>query len=479
MSASDRVSDTVQRPANFVWRRAAIGLVVLVLVLFGVGFFWRWLGGPTTYGPLRKVNDALDASDPGWRLEEIEAAREELPEESNSARVILGAVGKMRGGWPTQEFEDTFRPFEQAANIRLDPERAALLHTEMARQAAALAEARRLAEMPRGRHHLRLGTNLLELRLNEQQQSRRAATLLRYDALDQAHRGNIAAAVESCRACLNAARSLGDEPFLISQMIRIACVAVACDMVERTLAQGEAREADLAALQKLLVEEEKHPTLLVGLRGERAGMNDLFTKLGDGTMTMEMLVGPGGLNVADLDLTTRLFGFTRSNIHREHVRSLELMNRMVDAARLPAHEQSLAIQAVETDLRAQVPTAPLMRLLFPAVQNVARTSQRKTALVRSLMVLVAVERYRLKRGKWPDTLEDLKPDFLKAIPLDPFDGKPIRYLKRGDGVTVYSVGHDGVDNGGTIDRSKTTESGIDLGYRLWDVKARRQTPGAE
>ncbi len=35
--------------------------------------------------------------------------------------------------------------------------------------------------------------------------------------------------------------------------------------------------------------------------------------------------------------------------------------------------------------------------------------------------------------------------------LAPFDGKPLRYKKAAHGVIVYSVGEDGVDNGGNID----------------------------
>lgn len=55
------------------------------------------------------------------------------------------------------------------------------------------------------------------------------------------------------------------------------------------------------------------------------------------------------------------------------------------------------------------------------------------------------------------------------VPLDAYDGKPIRYRRLADGVVVYSVGADGKDDGG--------KAGADLGYRLWDVDRRRQPPG--
>src|SRR5262249_28847214 len=149
----------------------------------------------------------------------------------------------------------------------------------------------------------------LDVRLEEQQRTRQVARLLHFDALDRGQQGDMAGALESCRACFNAARSLGDEPFGISQLIRIAVAAIACDMVERALAQGEAADADLAALQQALVLEEKHPTLLVAMRGERAGVHDLFTKLGNGTITTDQLIEM--LNLTDIDLLTRTFRLSR------------------------------------------------------------------------------------------------------------------------------------------------------------------------
>jgi hypothetical protein len=62
---------------------------------------------------------------------------------------------------------------------------------------------------------------------------------------------------------------------------------------------------------------------------------------------------------------------------------------------------------------------------------------------------LAVEGYRLAKGRLPDTLQELVPDFLERIALDPFDGQPLRYRRRNAGYVVYSVGNDLTDNQGT------------------------------
>ncbi len=53
-----------------------------------------------------------------------------------------------------------------------------------------------------------------------------------------------------------------------------------------------------------------------------------------------------------------------------------------------------------------------------------------------------------KTGDLPATLESLIPDFLPSIPIDPFDGRPIRYSR--EKKLIYSVGEDLIDSGGKI-----------------------------
>jgi hypothetical protein len=97
------------------------------------------------------------------------------------------------------------------------------------------------------------------------------------------------------------------------------------------------------------------------------------------------------------------------------------------------------------------------------------------------MVALACERYRLKHkdkdNAWPAALDVLvKEKLLAAIPTDPMDNQPIRYRRTKDGIAVYSVGLDMTDNQGNIDPERIHEPGVDIGFRLWDVKLRRQNP---
>jgi hypothetical protein len=81
-------------------------------------------------------------------------------------------------------------------------------------------------------------------------------------------------------------------------------------------------------------------------------------------------------------------------------------------------------------------------------------TMRAEAARRVVITAIALKRFQIKHGNLPDSLTELTPDILPAVLLDPIDGNPLRYHKNNDGTyLLYSIGDDGVDNGGdaTID----------------------------
>ncbi|MBM4103709.1 MAG: hypothetical protein FJ263_06595 [Planctomycetes bacterium] len=64
----------------------------------------------------------------------------------------------------------------------------------------------------------------------------------------------------------------------------------------------------------------------------------------------------------------------------------------------------------------------------------------------AMRILIAVKRYRLDKGNWPDRLEDVFGE--KSIPADPHNKKTFVYKKQTGGFTFYSLGANGIDDGG-------------------------------
>ena len=64
---------------------------------------------------------------------------------------------------------------------------------------------------------------------------------------------------------------------------------------------------------------------------------------------------------------------------------------------------------------------------------------------------IALQRCRLRHGQWPETLNDMVPEFLAELPRDWMDGQPLRYRRNpNDTFILYSVGEDLRDDGGDL-----------------------------
>lgn len=71
------------------------------------------------------------------------------------------------------------------------------------------------------------------------------------------------------------------------------------------------------------------------------------------------------------------------------------------------------------------------------------------ASIHNMRTAIALERYRLKRGKYPDNLEALVPTYLPTVLEDVITSKPLSYRIKADGTPlIYSIGYDQTDNGG-------------------------------
>jgi hypothetical protein len=451
------------------WRRwvCRAGLLVLALLAVGVGFL-LWAHHRISSNLADAVAE-LDRTDPGWRLEEIEAAREKVPDEENSALRVVAAGKLLPKDWPSRDFPQTIDdipPQEQ-----LTPDETARLEAELEAVHAAVQIARELADLPRGRHHIEYSPLIVDMELEDQHTARDVAHLLEFDVMRCAQAGNLRQALLSCRAILNAGRSIGDEPLLIPQLIRVVCARVACRKSERVLAQGEPPSDEMEHLQRALADEALHPDYLIAMRGERAADHAVFDALETGKVPVSQVeeLQPGWQELG-------LGWGVRHNLRAEHPLMLSLMTEGVRIVQLPREERAAALRRYEGEIDTLPQTTVLTHLLLPNLPMLIKGSQEKKALIHGTVAALACERYRQKEGTWPEKLTDLVPEYLPEVPTDPYDGKPLHFRRLADGLVLYAVGPDGQDDGGTLERASSVIPGTDVGFRLWDVAERRQPP---
>jgi hypothetical protein len=88
----------------------------------------------------------------------------------------------------------------------------------------------------------------------------------------------------------------------------------------------------------------------------------------------------------------------------------------------------------------------LYAMLIPALDSLLERKCRAECDVAATRILVGIHDYRKDTGVFPEKIQDLVPEFIDAVPADPYDGQQFRYDPQNR--IVYSVGKDRKDSGG-------------------------------
>ncbi|MFO0849114.1 MAG: hypothetical protein U0871_11260 [Gemmataceae bacterium] len=428
---------------------AATGLVV-VLVLAA-----RPIADFLMRDRLAAFIDKIEADDPDWRLDRLAAARNAAlpPDDRNSFPIVTAAAGKLPptfGG----EFSPLLMAVEKRPSTLLRSAACTALDSLLTKCGPALADARRLATMPDGGQSLIFPDSPRSATFISPGYFRQVCHLLQLDAYAAANANRPGDAVQSLRAILNVGRAVGDEPSFVSQLQRATIAFVAARAVEFVIALCEPTDTDgLAELQAELLREADFRRLTVGFRGERALSFQQFE-----WMKANGVVASTGN--ARIDPLAR-WGM-QAHLPADQLRTLELMTELVIAANKPFDQQKAAMVAVQrpdaNDWRFY-----LTRLSLDFVDMFTDGGLKCRSHLLSVAAGVAAERYRRKHGAWPASLEALVPEFLPAVPTEPFSGKPLGFERLPDGLAITPTGPDG-------------QRDLDHGMRLWDPDKRRKPP---
>jgi hypothetical protein len=88
----------------------------------------------------------------------------------------------------------------------------------------------------------------------------------------------------------------------------------------------------------------------------------------------------------------------------------------------------------------------MYKMTMPAVTGSLAKKSQDNVNLQATRTILALRAYQLTHGKLPPDLNVLAPQFLLEVPVDDFDGKPLRYLA--EKKMVYSVGKNLKDDGG-------------------------------
>jgi hypothetical protein len=318
----------------------------------------------------------------------------------------------------------------------------------LANNQEALELLHQAATRPQSRYpiNLTLGPNTLLPHLTP---LKHASRLLEFEAIDALENGNAEKAVRSVQASLGLGRSLATEPLLISQLVRISLDAVSCRSLERVLNRARLSDLQLQALNSALLKAENPDALARALIGEQSIGFTLFTT----SYRDALAVGPAGrssrLETVAVDLLSPLIKAT-GFFQRDQVFYFDTMQLYLETLSLPSPRNLESAKRAERRIdEAKRGYYIFSAMLLPAFSKTVQKNLEWAALLRVSQTALAIERFRLgHEDRVPDSLSALVPAYLPSVPVDPFDGQPLRYARRVEGYVVYSIGPDGVDDGG-------------------------------
>jgi hypothetical protein len=299
----------------------------------------------------------------------------------------------------------------------------------LAENEAALKLLHRGTSMKASRYPIDM-TQGFGVRLPHVNRVRVAANLLSLEMLLRAENGQSDLAVESACSCFGLARSLVNEPEVISQLVRFNCQMTAAGKLDRVLTRVTLTKEQLARLESVLTQAENMEGLTRAYVCDRCKVliaYDLVRR----AMSVPVRFWPTleelrqltwrdayYLPAARMEARRRA---TSGLFELEVLTSIELRTACIRASQLPFPEQiSLAKQIGSQEMSVS------SFLMMPASTRAMLKQAKCVALLRVARAALAVERYRLATARLPDKLTD-------SAPPDPFTGQPLRYKKLAKG----------------------------------------------
>lgn len=260
-------------------------------------------------------------------------------------------------------------------------------------------------------------------------------------AFVRAHQGDHDGALGDIQAMISAAESFKDEPIMITQLVRGSLLDFITMATERLLVPDIYPEEMLGQYQETLGQIDVLSGLRLSLIGQRVMGLEYLT---DSNVAVARRALLGDHPVEFLLIVQRIDDGFNSN--------------WSDALRLSQKFEPLDWDDTSMTLpwgrTMYAGPSKFMEVLPSKVSSFAVYAVR----LRCCAAGIAAYRFQAANGRWPQSLDELTPEFLLKVPTDPFTGGPLRFIRDKDEIRIYSVGPNRQDDGG-VEAPETDDDG--------------------
>jgi hypothetical protein len=381
----------------------------------------------------------------------------------------------------TDEFPVAPQPQSPAADVLL----------ALSKYDSAVEELRQASRLPYSRFPLDYNSgNPAAILLPHLAMLKRSAQVLQLHAIAELQNGQSEMASDDVRLLLRLTDAIRTEPFPISHLVRIAMLEITLQPVYEGLAEHRWSEAQLVMLDAKLAKLDFLADYEFCQRGE---LDFLPYELAYRRRTRDpeylYYFNYDNNQNHSLDVELAVFFYRHCPggwFYQNQIRfcrfSIQNFLPALDASRQLAFPvlASRANAALQKEVAYPNPYNFLERAIifrfnneFYGVGNVVKFACAQSSVDLS-RVAIALERYRLAHGEFPESLDALAPQFMEKIPHDIIGGKPLHYRRTDDGQFVlYSVGWNETDDGGVVVNQKSrnprdeNSSKVDISQGDW------------
>jgi len=283
---------------------------------------------------------------------------------------------------------------------------------------------------------------------------REVAQWLHIIAMDDLHQGDLSLAHQDLLALIGMAHLHAETWNVVDQAVRSAIASLAPEAVWNALQAPGWTDQQLAELQNRLASLSFFKERAQSYRAERAMFG---LRVYNEMKTNRNSASSGRL----ADLPEDAWGFLWKSFWADgdllmYCQHHPLWIDSMETLAVSGSYRQIAPQLADAQKHLDRKFSGIWKYRYPvsgiALPNILRgqDSLVKNESSRELAIAaIALKRFELRRGRLPRDLQELRPEFLRDLPVDFYDGKPVRYrLEAAGGFTLYSVGADFQDDGG-------------------------------
>ncbi len=330
----------------------------------------------------------------------------------------------------------------------------ALARSELKKLATELKLLEQAAEKPECRFERNWARGVY-LQFPEMSGIKAGAQLLGARAVLAGADGRFDEALADIERAYKLARFAGEEPHIISLLVRIANEGIALRAVQGAADRME-NPTELSRLRELAVANHSEASLYFYVRGELTiaaatarNIHDLedLKALPEAISGKPVITTPTSL-IRSGPTTNSLVRSQFNIFLRNWMPIFEMGEDALDNGKLSSVLKNLDEKATDAPT-----SAIIFAVLTPPFANTLTAEARRIAIHRATLAYIDILDHRFRTGKLPEKLSDLGGEY-----VDPFSGEPLKYRVEDGGFRVWSVGANGVDEDGKSGRELGGES---------------------